>query len=226
MPDYYGYDNWWMGTTSGQSTQLTQSAWTTWTGGTTQTTPSLTQSAWYEWTGAGTTQTTQTTSYDVSSLAASVWQQWQVTAAARTTIQNRRHTTPSPRPSPASPRDLLIRRNRNRAANLRRRVASRRARELLMANLNDTQREEYASKREFHVETADGTRRYRIQEGVAGNVYFLGQAGRATMRYCCHLRDPEIPACDHMLIQKLMLETDEERFLELANASPVGYVRA
>lgn len=92
------------------------------------------------------------------------------------------------------------------------REASRRAKELLISCLNAEQRAELEDREQFHV-TAPSGRVYVIQWGYAGNVRSQG------WRYCIH-GPSDLPYADQMLMQKLLLETDEEKFLRVANASP------
>lgn len=61
-------------------------------------------------------------------------------------------------------------------------------------------------------------RRYRIRLGRARNVDLVGPDGRVQRTYCCHPAEM-VPNEDTMLAQLLMLRTEEEAFLSLANAS-------
>lgn len=69
---------------------------------------------------------------------------------------------------------------------------------------------------DVRVPSSDGSSRtYRIRRGVAGNVSLLGPDGRAVKSFCAH---PDgVPSPDVMLSQKLMLETNEDMFLRIAN---------
>jgi hypothetical protein len=128
-------------------------------------------------------------------------------------------------------RAQLLRRTRERSRALRSKVASRVAEELLLDHLTPAQREEWVTHRYFHVETADGRRRYRIDYGLAGNIHLVkcdepvtGKHGiplRAGNRFCAHVYHPDgpIPNEDNVLAQKLLLETSEEEFLAMANIS-------
>jgi hypothetical protein len=59
---------------------------------------------------------------------------------------------------------------------------------------------------------------YRIRRGVAGNVDRLAEVGDAAeVTYCAH--PPGLPAEDVNLAQLLLLATDEDAFLRVANAS-------
>lgn len=82
---------------------------------------------------------------------------------------------------------------------------------LLRSCLTEEQKAEYDALGRFRVTAASG-RVYVIMEGYAGNVVSQG------WRYCIH--GPEtLPHADQMLMQKLLIETDEAEFLRLANAS-------
>lgn len=98
--------------------------------------------------------------------------------------------------------------------------AVERARALLLSNLDPVQRAEYEDTGQFHVhvQTKDGEHVYRISDGQAGNVARV-EGTRITCRYCIHPYGGGEPNEDVMLAQKLMLETDEQRFLQVANAS-------
>jgi hypothetical protein len=95
-----------------------------------------------------------------------------------------------------------------------REAAGAKARQLLLDMLNEVQREMYEKDAYFMVEGSRGGV-YRIDDGFQGNV----RCELRHRRYCGHLRDSRIPVYDHMLAQKLMLETDEEAFLAVANPS-------
>jgi len=68
----------------------------------------------------------------------------------------------------------------------------------------------------FELLTASG-RRYRVRRGRAGNVERLELTGHPTRRYCLHPADAAVPEADVMLAQKLLLESDEDAFLRIAN---------
>jgi hypothetical protein len=107
---------------------------------------------------------------------------------------------PTPPPSPASVQDT------------RRRMAA--ARELLLSHLDEEQTEEWQRCRRFHVQTANGERTYRIREGITGNIRLIRE-GQEVEEYCIH--PSGYPIEDTLLTQKLLLETDEEEFLRIAN---------
>lgn len=128
-------------------------------------------------------------------------------------------------------RSALVQRNRSHARALRDKFARRRAEALLLEHLDEKQREEWTTGKYFHVETAGGTRVYRIQYGLAGNVQLVkcdqpvnGRYGtplRAGNRFCAHVYHPDgpVPNEDNVLAQKLLIEASEADFLAMANVS-------
>lgn len=102
-------------------------------------------------------------------------------------------------------------------ANQRYRQAQERAEELLGWLLSD---EQAASRREHGFFTVRGSRSgavYRIHDtGISGNVDRLDASGHRDMVYCAH--PPGVPAADVHLAQMLLLATDEDEFLRVANA--------
>ena len=98
------------------------------------------------------------------------------------------------------------------AALARRRQARRRAEALLWAWLSPAQRQQYRARRWFEVTTTSG-RRYRI---LRGGVVRRDPRGSG---YCIEATSP-VPVADEMLANKLLLETDERRFLATAHRFP------
>ena len=101
---------------------------------------------------------------------------------------------------------------RSWGALVRRRKASRRAEALLWAWLSPVQRRQYQARRWFEVTTASG-RRYRV---LRGGVVRRDPRGSG---YCIEATSP-VPVADEMLANKLLLETDERRFLATAHRFP------
>jgi hypothetical protein len=95
------------------------------------------------------------------------------------------------------------------AALVRRRRARLRAEALLWIWLSPAQRKQYRARHWFEVTTASG-RRYRV---LRGGVVRLRPRGSA---YCIEATSP-VPVADEMLANKLLLETDERRFLATAH---------
>ena len=92
---------------------------------------------------------------------------------------------------------------------MRRRQARLRAEALLWAWLSPAQRQQYRRRRWFEVTTASG-RRYRILRGGVVRLHPRGSG------YCIEATSP-VPVADEMLANKLLLETDERRFLATAH---------
>lgn len=57
---------------------------------------------------------------------------------------------------------------------------------------------------------------------VGGNVFRLGRSGRRRARYCAE-PDDLLPIGDVLLAQKMLLETNEDQFLAVANRMPIKY---
>jgi hypothetical protein len=95
------------------------------------------------------------------------------------------------------------------AALVGRRQARLRAEALLWAWLSPAQRKQYRTRRWFEV-TTSSDRRYRILRGA---VVRLDPRGSA---YCIEATS-SVPVADEMLANKLLLETDERRFLATAH---------
>jgi hypothetical protein len=91
----------------------------------------------------------------------------------------------------------------------RRRKAELRAEALLLRWLSADQRAQYRSRGWFDVATPGGNR-YRIRPG---------KVVRLDARRCAYCIEaiPWVPAADQMLAKKLLLETDERRFLATAH---------
>jgi hypothetical protein len=101
---------------------------------------------------------------------------------------------------------------RSWAAGVRRRQARLRAEALLWAWLSPAQRRQYRARRWFEVTTASG-RRYRVMRGAVVRRDPRGSG------YCIEATSP-VPVADEMLANKLLLETDERRFLATAHRFP------
>ena len=98
---------------------------------------------------------------------------------------------------------------RTRAAWARRHQAQRRAEALLLGWLSPDQRRQYQARGWFEVTTARGYR-YRVLRGGVVRLDPLGSG------YCIEATSP-VPVADEMLANKLLLETDERRFLATAH---------
>lgn len=94
--------------------------------------------------------------------------------------------------------------------------AKAKAESLLKSCLNPQQLEELERFNFFHLYV--GNKKYRIVRGRAGNVKLINEQGSIVKTLCCHPKD-RVPDADTMLAQKLMLETNEQEFLRIANHS-------
>lgn len=94
--------------------------------------------------------------------------------------------------------------------------AKDRAEALLLRSLSDKQKADLQEKNYFLVEAGGET--YKIKRGFSGNVKKLDKDGKEIQSFCIHPTE-NIPDADAMLAQKLLLETDHERFLRTANAT-------
>jgi hypothetical protein len=97
--------------------------------------------------------------------------------------------------------------------------AEKRAEMLLQSVLDPAQREELKERGFFTLETIakNGERRiYRIKRGRSHNVEQVDASGRRIKTLCAHPR-ASVPNADTMVVQKLMLESQEEEFLRIAN---------
>lgn len=97
-------------------------------------------------------------------------------------------------------------------------TAEQKANQLLIENLNEAQRLQYERFGYFFV-TGQSGKRYRIKKGRNINIDIL-ENRKVVKRLCAH---PEIdcPNEDTMLIQKIMLEHNEQHFLNVANEWPI-----
>jgi len=97
----------------------------------------------------------------------------------------------------------------------KRKAASVRAEHLLFTVLTPLQVRQYTDHDYFEVVIDNRT--YRIRKGYSRNVELI-EAGKPTIQYCAHPANAyDTPTPDAMLAQLLMLKTNEQEFLRLAN---------
>ena len=106
---------------------------------------------------------------------------------------------------------------RAKAQEEQRAKAKVRAKALLAMLLNDEQKKELRERNRFHIKSQLG-RTYQIQQGRAGNVVLLDDNNKPITRYCIH-STMYLPDEDEMVSQMLLLQADEQRFLNTANAT-------
>jgi hypothetical protein len=170
--------------------------WNTWA-----TTSATNTTVWVNWT-ATTSVTASTTE---------VWQHWiDYTGASGPLVQSGHHLRQP------TPEELEQRQREAEERRIATEEARAKARQILLDNLTETQRREFDTDGHFHVETRDGQRRYRLSPGSLP-LRVHGEDGRR-WSYCIHPRE-SYPADDVALALKLLLEANEDEFLETANAT-------
>lgn len=94
-------------------------------------------------------------------------------------------------------------------------MAEKRALELLMSVLDSRQQRQYLENGSILVVTPKG-RHVQLKKGWGGNaVEKCARTGKPLKRFCIHPRE-SMPENDNVLLQKLLLETDEDKFFETA----------
>jgi hypothetical protein len=93
--------------------------------------------------------------------------------------------------------------------------AEDRAMKLLLSNLTVSQLKNFNGNKCIAIDGKSGDR-YRIKFGRSGNIDAFNKNGKFKYRLCVH-PTMQVPDADTVLAQKLMLETDEEMLLRLAN---------
>lgn len=194
----------------------------------------FTDQTWGVWTNEGAYGTTFNPDYGTSASQV-VWQTWALNTTGSTTFTSvvwdawsadTIYGTMAYEAPPLTEEQIEAQRVRAEAAAaaaaVRRQeeaAAKERARKLLLDALAEDQQEELLKNGFFHVETRNGTRRYRLSPtGQPKRV--RGEDGVA-WAYCIH-PDHGYPQDDIVLAQKLLLESDEEAFLRIANARQVS----
>lgn len=94
--------------------------------------------------------------------------------------------------------------------------ALQRANDLLMMCLSGRQRSDWRKHSFFEVRSQSG-KTFRITNGYSMNVHELDENGRAVRTHCIVPKGVEVPVPDQLLMQKLMLETNEAEFMRVAN---------
>lgn len=103
-------------------------------------------------------------------------------------------------------------------------AARKRAMKLLLSNLTKKQKKQFTKHQFFIVEGSKSKRKYRIRSNKENtnlpmaniDVLHHDNDNNVDHRICFHL-SYGIPLGDHLLAQKLMLENDEDRALEVSN---------
>lgn len=107
---------------------------------------------------------------------------------------------------------------RNPTKPVNRNPADVKAEELLVKNLSAEQKKDWAKNKFFMVTGNTTGIAYKLTTSrTYGIETFL--YGRKIGKLCVVAKDKEIPICDQLLAQKLLIETDEKAFIALANVS-------
>ena len=103
--------------------------------------------------------------------------------------------------------------------------ARERAEKLLLRHLTPKQRYDYKKHGHFFVRTKR-KHHYKIMRARDHNVLRLNKHGKPLRCLCISIYEIWVPVQDIMLAQKLLLETDEDAFLSIANEWAVREARA
>lgn len=174
-------------------------AWQVWT------TSSVTGTVWLNW-----SNTTATTSPNI-------WTSW-IDATGMPGPMIVTNQFDGCRVRQPTEEELAARRAEQERQQQVRETARDRARTLLESLLDDMQREQLRKDGFFHVQTRDGEREYRLAPGRPP-IRVKGEDGRR-LSYCIHPTGG-FNAEDVTISQFLMLVSDEDQFLRVANATPV-----
>jgi len=93
--------------------------------------------------------------------------------------------------------------------------AREKSKQLLISLLDKKQVEDLEKNGSFGFVAPSG-KLYKIEKGVAGNVFLMDTCNRKVERYCCHPK-MEVPSYDAMASQFIWLKFCEEEFVKLAN---------
>lgn len=220
-------------TTTGSSVTITgaitgatdSDPWIVWTQGTQSVSlippPLALQEPWPAWNMSITSNTMASTS-----VTADPWHSWNrvndFTAAIELGMRRAEAEDANPEIAAARERqrraDYEVRAVRRRQNAAKRQAADERAEKLLVSILSTSQREQYTAERRFTVHLPNGNR-YMVRKGRHGNIERIDEQGKRIENLCVHVAPHEIPDCDNMAAQKLMLETNEPELRRIANIS-------
>lgn len=211
-----------MATTSTSSyyiSSTSNSAWSTWTSGysSTATTSCSSDNVWYTWTGSGTSTATTYPTIKISSNDV-VWTTWSAdsTAGTITVIPETAEQRTAREAEQAEFQRACVQRLKEEEA--AKQLAEQKAFELLKIALSDEEVMMLETEKHIEVRGSNSKTVYRIKKGRARNVQELDENGKVKRHLCFH---PVIacPDFDTMLSQKLLLETNEDEALRIANFS-------
>lgn len=199
-----------LNTTYAWSDTSTTTTWNHWVSNSTNATTTSSNTVWINWNNG--TSTTGTLD--------NCWVTWvDEHGYTRRAVVNQNYNYNSynaPATPPETEEQRAERQRRYAAQDEARKLADETAEQLLHSLLTDQQIADLRAHGHFFVKGSKSGKTYQIKKGYAGNV-FLQEEGRRR-KYCAHGRD-SLPTFDHMVMQMLALEHDEDRFLQVANVS-------
>jgi len=168
---------------------------------------------WGSWIGGTCSTSDYSSTTSGTSPNEAVWSIWADSASGYTFASCTSY--PSPETEVQRQARLEQRAKELEAYRLEKIQAQCRATELLRENLDKEQLEQFNQTQWFFVISQSG-KRYRIRNRWVGNIDELDLEDQVVAEYCIHpvIR---VPVEDSMLIQKLMLESDEPHFMQIAN---------
>ena len=105
-----------------------------------------------------------------------------------------------------------------------RKEAEVKAESLLEACLTPEQLKTMKAMASFIVLSESG-KQYKVIRKPNYGVQELDSAGAPVSEFCLIARDPDTPLADQLLVQKLMLEANEQEFLRMANKRALAQIR-
>lgn len=222
--------------TTAPTGQSQGSPWGTWCSATTVQVTS--NAAWVSWAGipSGATMQQTTTSANTagtsnaawvqwvspvvgtgSQLTATVWAGWVQATSAYNPLAQGAYTPPTQEQIAEQERINALAVEAAAKREETQKQAKERALKLLMDNLTEQQIKNFEENRCIDIEGKSGDR-YKISVGRTRNIQVFGKDGQTKYHLCAH-PDLNVPDEDTVLAQKLMIQTDEEAFLRIANRS-------
>lgn len=201
------------------STTSTTSTWSSWCTGDAGTTSS-TGTVWNTWVSTAATSATTT---EWPSTAANVWKHW---AYADAYVSNSRYSITEIKETEQERKERIkdekrIAYNalcRKRRKDAKEKQKEEKARQLLKEVLTEEQDQQLDKDGYFELVSVKSGQRYRINNGRSRNVEKIDENGKVIKTLCFHPRE-YVHNYDTLVIQKLMLENDEEQVLKIANFS-------
>jgi len=175
---------------------------------------SSTATSWQSWNDYYVITTSSATSFTNATFT---WSGWNLAFGDNVTPVTVTARAPSFRVAPMSAEDREAADRLAKKAADDRAAAIAKAKALLHGFLTSEQIAQLAAQQWFEIVSQKGNR-YRIHQGQVRNVRLVGTDGRLGTSYCIQPAE-YVPDEDAMLAQKLLLESDEDAFVRIANKS-------